>query len=31
MSDVRLVETVDEEAFAAPVPCKTKALLGSVA
>jgi hypothetical protein len=31
MSDVRLVEIVDEECFIVPAPCKTKALLGSVA
>jgi hypothetical protein len=31
MSDVRPVGTVDEEGFAAPVPCKTEALLRSIA
>jgi hypothetical protein len=31
MSDVRPVGTVDEEGFAAPVPYKTEALLGSIA
>jgi hypothetical protein len=31
MSDVRLVETVDEEGFATPAPCKIDVLLGSVA
>jgi hypothetical protein len=31
MSDVRPVGTVDEEGFTAPVPCKTKALLRSIA
>jgi hypothetical protein len=31
MSDVRLVGTVDEEVFAAPMPCKTEALLRFVA
>jgi hypothetical protein len=31
MSDVCLVGTVDEEGFAAPVPYKTEALLGSIA
>jgi hypothetical protein len=30
ISDVRLVGTVDKEAFAAPAPCKMEALLGSV-
>jgi hypothetical protein len=31
MSDVRPVGTVDEGGFAAPVPCKTEGLLGSIA
>ncbi len=31
MFDVRPVGTVDEEGFAAPAPCKTEALLGSIA
>jgi hypothetical protein len=31
MSDVHPVGTVDEEGFATPAPCKTEALLGSVA
>jgi hypothetical protein len=31
MSDVRSVGTMDEEGFAAPAPCKTEALLRSVA
>jgi hypothetical protein len=31
MSDVRSVETVDEEGFVVPAPCKTEVLLGSVA
>jgi hypothetical protein len=31
MSDVRPVEVVDEEGFAAPAPCKTEALFRSVA
>jgi hypothetical protein len=31
VSDVHLVGTVDEEGFAAPVPHKIEALLGSVA
>jgi hypothetical protein len=30
MSDVRPIETVDEEVFATPAPCKTEALLGSI-
>jgi hypothetical protein len=31
MSDVHPVDSVDEEGFAAPAPCKTEALLGSIA
>jgi hypothetical protein len=31
MSHVRPVETVDEECFTAAAPCKTEALLGSIA
>jgi hypothetical protein len=31
MSDVRPVGTVDAEGFTAPAPCKTEALLGSIA
>jgi hypothetical protein len=31
MFDVRPVGTVNEEGFVAPTPCKTGALLGSVA
>jgi hypothetical protein len=31
MSDVRPVGTMDEEGFAAPAPCKTEALLRSIA
>jgi hypothetical protein len=31
MSDVQPVETVDEEGFIVPAPCKTEALLGYVA
>jgi hypothetical protein len=30
MSDVQLVQTVDEEGFVVPAPCKTEALLGSI-
>jgi hypothetical protein len=31
MSDVRSVETVDDEGFATAAPCETKVLLGSIA
>jgi hypothetical protein len=31
MFDVRPVGTLDGEGFAAPAPCKTEALLGSIA
>jgi hypothetical protein len=31
MSDMRLVEMVNEEGFVVPVPCETEALLGSIA
>jgi hypothetical protein len=31
MSDMRLVEMVNEEGFIVPVPCETEALLGSIA
>jgi hypothetical protein len=31
MSDMRSIGTVVEEGFTAPTPCKTEALLGSIA
>jgi hypothetical protein len=31
MSDVHPIDSVDEEGFATPAPCKTEALLGSIA
>jgi hypothetical protein len=31
MSNVQPVRMVDEEGFATPAPCKTEALLGSIA